>query len=277
VNAIARTGKPASGHHAPDEAAARQAGEELRDLVGWAAGLRRVEAPWLDLWIGTKCEQTDATAAATSCPTIGAAFDRLVPAGIHAVFGEAPELVGAADAVAARAASSDVARKWERVAETRQRELLAAIETGSGHPQPTPFNVAGGLASLGDKALSSLAKIGRTCRYEDVLGAAEVLPAKGGLYFMDTSSETEAIAQMSAGGCVLHLLATGGAVTIADPIAPVIQVNGNAATLRAAGGEIDLDVSTPGAAIDELGAALIALIHQVCAGALTASERHFRT
>ena len=65
--------------------------------------------------------------------------------------------------------------------------------------QPTKGNIAGGLTTIEEKALGNLEKIGRECRYIDVLEPAEA-PRKGpGLYYMDTSSAAaECVTLMAA-------------------------------------------------------------------------------
>ncbi len=73
--------------------------------------------------------------------------------------------------------------------------------------QPTKGNIAGGLTTIEEKALGNLEKIGRNCKYIDVLEPAEA-PAKGpGLYYMDTSSAAaECVTLMAAGRlCGAHL------------------------------------------------------------------------
>ena len=103
---------------------------------------------------------------------------------------------------------------------------------GTAHRQPTDVNIAGGLTTVREKALASLQKIGRSCRFIDVLQAAEQPAGEPGLYDMDTSPETESIGQMAAAGFVLTVLATGGATVFADPTVPILQINGNPNTVR---------------------------------------------
>jgi (2R)-sulfolactate sulfo-lyase subunit beta len=271
VDAIARSGKPVAGFAIASERDDTEIGKARRttvDYCAWAHGLRRSEAPISDLWISAKCEESDTTCGLASCPTVGNAYDKLIPIGIHAMFGETPELTGVADAVAARAANPAAARKW--------RDAARACRAGTTvHRQPTAGNIMGGITTLEEKGYDSLEKIGRSGRFIDVLRRSEI-PAQGaGLYYMDTSSELEAVVEMVAGGSVIHLLPAGKACTVENPIVPVIQISANPATLRKYPDRIDLDVTGllfGTLSLDDAGEALIAMIRDVTRGRLTAAE-----
>ena len=78
--------------------------------------------------------------------------------------------------------------------------------------QPTKGNIAGGLTTIEEKALGNLEKIGRKCKYIEVLEPAEAPAAGPGLYYMDTSSAAaECVTLMAAGGYVVHTFPTARA------------------------------------------------------------------
>ena len=109
--------------------------------------------------------------------------------------------------------------------------------------QPTKGNIAGGLTTIEEKALGNLEKIGRTCKYIEVLEPAEAPAAGPGLYYMDTSSAAaECVTLMAAGGYVVHTFPTGQGNMIGNPIVPVIKISGNPKTLRTMAEHIDVDV-----------------------------------
>ena len=142
--------------------------------------------------------------------------------------------------------------------------------------QPTKGNIVGGLSTIEEKALGNLEKIGRTCKYIDVLQPAET-PARGpGLYYMDTSSAAaECVTLMAAGGYVIHTFPTGQGNIIGNPIVPVIKISGNPRTVRTMSEHIDLDVSgilRRDQTIPDAGDALIEMIMRTANGRLTASE-----
>ena len=92
--------------------------------------------------------------------------------------------------------------------------------------------------------MGNLEKIGRTCKYIEVLEPAEAPSAGPGLYYMDTSSAAaECVTLMAAAGYVVHTFPTGQGNIIGNPIVPVIKISGNPKTVRTMGEHIDLDVS----------------------------------
>ena len=127
-----------------------------------------------------------------------------------------------------------------------------------------------------EKALGNLEKIGRTCKYIDVLAPAEA-PAKGpGLYYMDTSSAAaECVTLMGAAGYVVHTFPTGQGNVIGNPIVPVIKISGNPKTLRTMPEHIDVDVTgilRRDQTLDTAGDVLIDMIIRTANGRLTAAE-----
>jgi len=132
------------------------------------------------------------------------------------------------------------------------------------------------LTTIEEKALGNLEKIGRECRYIDVLEPAEA-PAKGpGLYFMDTSSAAaECVTLMGAAGYVVHCFPTGQGNVIGNPILPVIKLTGNPKTVRTMSEHIDLDISgiiRREITIPQAGDMLIDIIARTANGRLTAAE-----
>ena len=280
VDGIAETGKPVEGfwiEQHGDFETIRRASWKAKEFVHWASELPREECRLSELWISTKCGESDTTTGLGSCPTVGNMYDKLIPEGIYGVFGETSELTGAEHICKARAASPEIGEKFMRVWEAYQREVIEAHKTDDlRDSQPTKGNIAGGLTTIEEKALGNLEKIGRECRYIDVLGPAEA-PAKGpGLYFMDTSSAAaECVTLMAAAGYVIHTFPTGQGNVGGNPIVPVIKISANPRTVRTMAEHIDLDVSgilRREMTIDEAGDALIDMIERTANGRWTAAE-----
>ena len=203
-----------------------------------ASELAREECDIAELWVSTKCGESDTTTGLASCPTVGNMYDKLIPLGIHGVFGETSEITGAEHLASARARSTRrSATSGTKVWQSYQDDVIEAHKTDDlSDSQPTKGNIAGGLTTIEEKALGNLEKIGRDCRYIDVLLPAET-PQKGaGLYFMDTSSAAaECVTLMAAGGYVVHTFPTGQGNVIGNPIVPVIKISGNPKTIRTDG------------------------------------------
>jgi (2R)-sulfolactate sulfo-lyase subunit beta len=280
VEGIRKTGKPCVGFGIEghgDIATVARASYEAKKMVQWASELRREECPISDLWVSTKCGESDTTTGLSSCPTVGNMYDKLIPKGVTGVFGETTEITGAEHLARERAVNKAVGDKWYKVWKAYQDDVIEAHKTDDlSDSQPTKGNIAGGLTTIEEKALGNLEKIGRTCRYIDVLEPAEA-PAKGpGLYYMDTSSAAaECVTLMAAGGWVVHTFPTGQGNVIGNPILPVIKLSGNPRTVRTMSEHIDLDVSgvlRREQTLDTAGDALIEMIIRTANGRLTAAE-----
>jgi (2R)-sulfolactate sulfo-lyase subunit beta len=280
VDGIAKTGKPVTGFGIEghgDIATVAKASYVAKQYVQWASELQREECGIADLWVSTKCGESDTTTGLASCPTVGNMYDKLIPHGIYGVFGETSEITGAEHLAKERAISKKVGEKWMKTWQAYEDEVIQAHKTNDlSDSQPTKGNIAGGLTTIEEKALGNLEKIGRECRYIDVLKPAEA-PKKGkGLYYMDTSSAAaECVTLMAAAGYAVHTFPTGQGNVIGNPIVPVIKISGNPKTIRTMGEHIDVDVSgilRRDMTIPQAGDALIDMIVRTANGRLTAAE-----
>lgn len=280
VDGIAATGKPVSGFGIEghgDIATIARASYVAKQYLQWATELKREEFPISDLWVSTKCGESDTTTGLSSCPTVGNMYDKLLPNGIYGVFGETSEITGAEHLCKARAATPEVGERWYKMWKAYQDDVIEAHKTDDlSDSQPTKGNIAGGLTTIEEKALGNLEKIGRQSKYIDILEPAEA-PAKGaGLYFMDTSSAAaECVTLMAAGGYVVHTFPTGQGNVIGNPIVPVIKITGNPKTMRTMAEHIDVDVSgilRREQTLETAGDALISMIQRTANGRLTAAE-----
>jgi (2R)-sulfolactate sulfo-lyase subunit beta len=280
VEGIRKTGKPVTGfgiEGVGDIATIANASRAAKEYLQAASELQREECDISELWVSTKCGESDTTTGLASCPTVGNMYDKLIPQGIYGCFGETSEITGAEHLAKERAASPDVGEKWFRIWKSYQDDVIEAHKTNDlSDSQPTKGNIAGGLTTIEEKALGNLEKIGRDCRFIDALEPAEA-PAKGaGLYFMDTSSAAaECVTLMAAAGYAVHTFPTGQGNVIGNPIVPVIKITGNPRTIRTMPEHIDVDVSgilRRDMTIPEAGDALIEMVVRTANGRLTAAE-----
>jgi len=98
VDGIAKTGKPVTGFGIEghgDIATISKASYVAKQYVQMASELQREECDIADLWVSTKCGESDTTTGLASCPTVGNMYDKLIPRGIYGVFGETSEITGA--------------------------------------------------------------------------------------------------------------------------------------------------------------------------------------
>ncbi|MGL4495874.1 MAG: UxaA family hydrolase [Beijerinckiaceae bacterium] len=280
VDGIAATGKPVVGFGIEgfgDIATIAKASYVAKEFVQWASELQREKCGIEELWISTKCGESDTTTGLSSCPTVGNMYDKLIPRGIYGVFGETSEITGAEHLCRARAVDKKVGDRWYKMWKAYQDDVIEAHKVDDlSESQPTKGNIAGGLTTIEEKALGNLEKIGRECKYIDILEPAETPKSGPGLYFMDSSSAAaECVTLMMAGGYVVHTFPTGQGNVIGNPIVPVIKISGNPKTLRTMPEHIDCDVTgvlSRQMTIPEAGDALIDMIVRTSNGRLTAAE-----
>ena len=278
ADGIAATGKPVSffgieGHG--DHETIRRASLKAREYLQWASELRREERPLKDLWVSTKCGESDTTSGCGANPTVGNAFDKLYPHGVTLVFGETTELTGGEHLVAERCRNDEVRKKFQFVFDRYQKVIDRHKTSDLMDSQPTKGNIAGGLTTIEEKALGNIQKIGRKCVVDGVLDKAEI-PTAPGLWFMDSSSAAaEMVTLCAAAGFAVHFFPTGQGNVIGNPILPVIKLCANPRTVRTMSEHIDVDVSgllrkelTP----DQAGDKLLECMFRTANGRLTAAE-----
>jgi (2R)-sulfolactate sulfo-lyase subunit beta len=280
VEAIAETGKPVAGFSIEqngDLKTIMDASRKAKEFVHWATELQRQPCNVSELWVSTKCGESDTTTGLGSCPTVGNMYDKLIPEGIYGVFGETTEITGAEHICKARAATPAVGERWMKMFQAYQDEVIEPFKVDDlSDSQPTKGNIEGGLTTIEEKALGNLEKIGRTCRYIDVLEPAEAPRSGPGLYYMDTSSAAaECVTLMAAAGYVVHTFPTGQGNVVGNPIVPVIKLSANPRTVRTMSEHVDLDVSgilRRDMTIDQAGDALIDMVVRTANGRATAAE-----
>ena len=278
VDGIAKTGKPVTGFGIElhgDHDTIMRASRAAKEHVQWASELRREECPIKDLWVSTKCGESDTTSGCGANPTVGNAFDKLYPHGTTLVFGETTELTGGEHLVAERCRTPAVREQFMAMF-NRYQEVVNRHKTSDlSDSQPTKGNIAGGLTTIEEKALGNIQKIGRQCKIDGVLDKAEA-PTGPGLWFMDSSSAAaEMVTLCAASGFAVHLFPTGQGNVIGNPILPVIKLSANPRTVRTMAEHIDVDVSallrremTP----DQAGDALLDCMLRTANGRFTAAE-----
>ena len=278
VEGIAKTGKPVCGfgiEQHGDHNTIMRASQAAKKYLQWASELQRVERPLKDLWVSTKCGESDTTSGCGANPTVGNAFDKMYPHKVTLVFGETTELTGGEHLVAARCRTPKVKKEFMAMFD-RYQEIIERHKTSDlSDSQPTKGNIEGGLTTIEEKALGNIQKIGRKCVVDGVLDKAEV-PSGPGLWFMDSSSAAaEMVTLVAAAGFVVHLFPTGQGNVIGNPILPVIKLSANPRTVRTMSEHIDVDVSgllrremTP----DQAGDALLECMFRTANGRLTAAE-----
>jgi len=246
VDGIAASGKPVEGFSIElngDISTVAAASRAAYRFMKHATTLRRTEHPIRDLWVSTKCGESDTTSGCGANPTVGDAFDKLYAAGSTLVFGETTELTGGEHLVAARCRTPEVRRQFMAMFDRYQEVINRHKTSDLSESQPTKGNIIGGLTTIEEKALGNIQKIGRKCKVDGVLDKAEA-PTGKGLWFMDSSSAAaEMVTLCAAAGYAVHFFPTGQGNVIGNPILPVIKICANPRTVRTMSEHIDVDTS----------------------------------
>ena len=278
VDAIAKTGKPVTGFgiegHGDHETVMR-ASKVAKEYLQWATEQQRTECPINELWVSTKCGESDTTSGCGSNPTVGNAFDKLHPLKTTLCFGETTELTGGENIVADRCATPEVRERFMFMF-NRYQDIINRFKTSDlSDSQPTKGNIAGGLTTIEEKALGNIQKIGKKCTVDGVIDKAE-MPTHPGLWFMDSSSAAaEMVTLCAASGYAIHFFPTGQGNVIGNAIVPVIKICSNPRTVRLMSEHVDVDTSgllQRQITLDQAGDQLLDCMLRTANGRVTAAE-----
>jgi len=278
VDGIAATGKPVSGFGIEghgDHDTIMRASKAAREYVQWASEKQREPCAVSELWVSTKCGESDTTSGCGANPAVGNAFDKLHAMGSYLCFGETTELTGGEHIVAERCANDMVREKFMHMFNRYQRVIERHKTSDLSESQPTKGNIAGGLTTIEEKALGNIQKIGKKCTVDGVIDKAET-PTHPGLWFMDSSSAAaEMVTLCAASGYAVHFFPTGQGNVIGNPILPVIKICANPRTVRLMSEHIDVDVTgllQREMTLDDAGDRLLESMLRTANGRLTAAE-----
>ena len=244
VENIAKTGKLVAGfsiERTGDLLTIAAAARKAKEFVHYATELPRVPVDWSEIWVSTKCGESDTTSGLASNPTVGRVFDRLEKKGNTLIFGETTEVTGAEEIIMERCVTPEVANQFKSAFDNYQ-DLVQSQGVNLMGSQPTEGNIRGGLTTIEEKAMGNIEKMGK-CKVVGYLDQAEE-PNKPGLHYMDSSSAAaEMVTLCCAAGAAVHLFTTGQGNIVGNPVLPVIKLSGNPLTVETMSEHIDVDVT----------------------------------
>ena len=142
----------------------------IRELLPDANRSIRESRPASDIILALECGGSDGYSGISANPALGIAADLLVENGGTACLGETPEVFGAEHLLTSRAVSEDVGRKLlDRIKWWKEYTRNNGAEMNNN---PAPGNKAGGITTILEKSLGSVAK-GGTTNLVDVYNYAE--------------------------------------------------------------------------------------------------------
>ena len=244
----------------------------IEELLPEANRVERTELPISELKVALQCGGSDGHSGVSSNPALGAAVDRLVRYGATAILSETTETYGAEHMLTRRAVSDEVAQKL--VDRIHWWEEFSAKNGLVINNNPSPGNKEGGLTTILEKSLGSIAKGGSTNLVE-VYQYAEPVTAKG-LVFMDAPSfdPVGATAQV-AGGANVMVFTTGRGSAFGCKPTPSIKLADNTPIYRRMEGDMDINCGTildGDESVEACGERIFDMIVEVASGKLTKSE-----
>ncbi|MGV1007875.1 MAG: UxaA family hydrolase [Dermatophilaceae bacterium] len=250
-----------------------QASEAVLAMARALATAERRTVGVEQLVLGLQCGGSDAWSALTANPALGVASDYLVQLGGTSLLGETPEIYGAEQMLVDRVVDpADGERILERI-RWWERYTAAAGTTLDGNP--SPGNKAGGITTILEKSLGSVAKGGQS-PVAGYVEYAEPCDGRPGLLFMDTPGfDPVSATGMVAGGATLICFTTGRGSAFGSKPAPTVKLATNAAVATHMSGDMDLDcsgVADQGVPVEVMGRRVYEMLLDVASGAPTKSE-----
>ncbi len=261
-------------HRSSLEATAIGAEAAAQHLVA-VSTRRRVPFDVSELFVGVECGGSDGTSAAITNPVVGLLTERLVAAGATVIMSEPSEWIGAEDVLAAQASDPRLGERIKHAAHWYE-EYAAGQGVDLRGVNPSPDNIAGGISTIEEKSLGSIAKAGRATVVELLeLGQP---PTTRGLVLMDApAAAVENVTSMAASGAQVCVFSTGSGNPTANPVIPVIRLSANP-SVTAAATEVDLSLEAVlrgRKSLDQAAHELQKLVEDVASGKLTWAEAFY--
>ncbi|WP_436923728.1 UxaA family hydrolase [Halosimplex amylolyticum] len=186
-----------------------------------------------DLTVGVVSGDLSASTREVADPLVGEVVDELVGAGARVVAAGSERVVAHPDDAAARAASDETAAAVGELVE-HHRGLPARASRVGRDAAVHEFDAV--TRAWGDQPVRDVLDYGERATHED------------GLALVDAPSRfAEAATGLVAAGAQIVVHVTGEGVPTGHPVAPVVKVSGDEATLSAVGDDVDVDATSASA------------------------------
>lgn len=236
---------------------------------------KRTKQPLSNLRVGLQCGGSDALSGITANPTFGYVADRLVEYGASVIFSEVTEVRDASHIILSRIKDMNLREKFIKEMKWYDNYLESAHVDRSANP--SPGNKAGGLATVIDKAMGSVAKSGSS-DIIDVLSPGEIIRKKGLSFAATPASDFVCGTCQLASGINLMMFSSGRGTTYNLRQVPVIKVSTNNILANKWHDLVDFncgDIALGVKSVEELGEELIDLLVDIASGKiLTNSDKH---
>jgi altronate dehydratase large subunit len=244
-----------------------------KNLVASAHKIKKEKFNLSHLTLGLECGGSDSISGITANPAVGIVSDKIVNIGGTSILPEFTEWIGTEHLLSARAINDEVAGK---IVQPLNRFLKRAKKSGIDYRgiQPTPGNIEGGLSTIEEKSLGTIAKAGKAL-IQGVINYSEKPKGKGLWLMIEPGLDVESMNGLAAAGAQVIIMTTGRGSPCGNPVSPVIKICGNPKTCDWMSSNIDVDASkiiTESKSINDISVILWNKLISTCNGEKTKAE-----
>ncbi|MFX1358437.1 MAG: UxaA family hydrolase [Promethearchaeota archaeon] len=275
---IKRAKKPVEFFNLQDIEGGSQAAIEKGIKIGKqmaeeAKELKREPFDFSNLVLGLECGGSDSISGISANPAVGKISDKIIELGGTSILPEFTEWIGTEHLLIKRAADEKVA---EKINSTINMFLENTMKLGIDFRgiQPTPGNIEGGLTTIEEKSLGTIAKAG-TAPINGILEYSESPKGKGLWLMIEPGLDVESMTGLAAAGAQVIIMTTGRGSPCGNPVAPVIKICGNPKTCDWMASNIDIDASkiiTENKQVRDIAEILWKKLKKTCDGEKTYAE-----
>ncbi len=227
---------------------------------------KRTKQPISKLRVGLQCGGSDALSGITANATIGYVSDRLVEYGASVIFSECTEVRDASHIILSRIQDKKLRKKF--IDEMTWYDNYLDEGEVDRSANPSPGNKKGGLATIIDKAMGSVAKSGSS-DITDILSPGEIIKKQGLTFAATPASDFVCGTCQLASGINIMLFSTGRGTTYNLSQVPVLKLSTNNILYKKWNDLIDFncgDIALGTKTTEELGEELIDFIIEIASG-----------
>jgi altronate dehydratase large subunit len=242
-------------------------------MANEAKELKREPFDYSNLILGLECGGSDSISGITANPAVGLISDKVIKLGGTSILPEFTEWIGTEHLLIRRAVNENIANK---IHSTLNNFLESTMKLGIDFRgiQPTPGNIEGGLTTIEEKSLGTIAKAGKA-PINGILDYSDSPKGKGLWLMIEPGLDVESMTGLAAAGAQAIIMTTGRGSPCGNPVVPVIKICGNPKTCEWMANNIDVDASkiiTENKRVEEIAEILWQKLKRICNGEKTYAE-----
>ncbi|NHI91419.1 MAG: altronate dehydratase [Candidatus Lokiarchaeota archaeon] len=225
------------------------------------------------LILGLECGGSDSISGITANPAVGVISDKVIELGGTSILPEFTEWIGTEHLLMKRAINENIAQLIKNPLDMFLNRIKKMGVDFRG-TQPTPGNIKGGLTTIEEKSLGTIAKAGKA-PIQGVIQYSEKPGGKGLWLMIEPGLDVESMTGLAAAGAQIIIMTTGQGSPTGNPVAPVIKICGNPKTCDWMKCNIDVDASeiiTKGKKVEDIAKILWEELKNTLNGKETKSE-----